>query len=139
MLFFSHNEKIKHLFFDCQHARFVWRIVHIATRINSPRSKTHLFGNWWRDIESRDRNDIFVGVTVMLWLIWCTRNDIVFEKKYLSFLHVIFRGVYWLQFWALLQREDVRETFRLASKVFEVIALDIFAESKSNSNNRLCL
>jgi hypothetical protein len=54
---------------------------------------------------------ILLGVAAMLWSIWCTRNDYVFEKKYPSFLQVIFRGAYWLRLWALLQREDARKTF----------------------------
>jgi hypothetical protein len=35
------------------------------------------------------------------------------RKIYLSFLHVIFRETYWLHFWMLLQREDVKRDFSL--------------------------
>ena len=53
----------------------------------------------WHDL-------IWVGVAALCWAIWNTRNDIVFYRiKYNSILHVIFRGTYWLCFWAQLQRD----------------------------------
>ena len=52
-------------------------------------------------------NLIWVGVAALCWAIWNTRNDIVFYKiKYNSILQVIFRGTYWLHFWAQLQRDE---------------------------------
>ena len=51
-------------FFYCQHAKIVWRIVHITTGINH-----------------KDRLLISVGATALMWAIWCTRNDLIFEKK----------------------------------------------------------
>ena len=77
-----------------------------------------------------DKTQIFVGGAIIIWAIWCTRNDIVFEKKQnISFMHAIFKGAYWLRFQVLLQHEDKRETFRCASKALEVIALDVFAKN----------
>ncbi|WVZ96740.1 hypothetical protein U9M48_042341 [Paspalum notatum var. saurae] len=72
--FCDQSETIKHLFFDCQHARTVWRI----------------------EVENEMR--FLIGGTALLWVIWCTRNDIVFEKKrYTFFMWAIFRGAYWLR------------------------------------------
>ncbi|RCV10732.1 hypothetical protein SETIT_2G132300v2, partial [Setaria italica] len=81
---------------------------------------------------------IFVGVTALMWAIWCTRNDLVFEKKRFTSFHAVFRGAYWLRFWSLLQREESRETICSASKALEIVALDIFAKNGWRSNNRLC-
>jgi len=42
-------ETIKHLFFDCHYARFLWRAVHWVFGITPPTSVSHLFGdgqNW---------------------------------------------------------------------------------------------
>jgi hypothetical protein len=40
------NETIKHLFFNCQHAKDIWRVFHIATGLTPPRSVRHMLGNW---------------------------------------------------------------------------------------------
>jgi hypothetical protein len=36
------NETIKHLFFDCHHAKTIWRVVNIATGLTSPTSIIHM-------------------------------------------------------------------------------------------------
>jgi hypothetical protein len=41
-------------------------------------------------------------------------------------MHVIFRGTYWLRFWAQLQRdEQAKDALSLVSKKLEMIALEI--------------
>ncbi|KAG2657329.1 hypothetical protein PVAP13_1KG177577 [Panicum virgatum] len=59
--------------------------------------------NWLTGISMKERSLIFVGAAAF---------------------YAIFGGVYWLQFWSLIQREDTRKTVCLASK-----ALDIFAKN----------
>jgi hypothetical protein len=74
----------------------------------------------------RIKKQIFVGDAAIIWAIWYTHNDIVFEEEQnISFMEAIFREAYWLRFWTLLQREDKRETFRCASKALKVIAIII--------------
>ncbi|OEL21228.1 hypothetical protein BAE44_0017753, partial [Dichanthelium oligosanthes] len=34
-----------------------------------------------------------------------------------------------LSIWSLLQRNDIKETIRLASQTLEIVALDIFAKN----------
>jgi len=40
------NETIQHLFFDCQHAKIIWRVVQVATGLTPPKSMTHMLRNW---------------------------------------------------------------------------------------------
>jgi hypothetical protein len=47
------NETIKHLFFNCQHAKDIWRVVQIATRLTPPRSVRHMLGNWLTSIANK--------------------------------------------------------------------------------------
>jgi hypothetical protein len=70
---------------------------------------------------------IWVGVLIICWVIWKCRNDIVFEKtKFNSILQVIFRGAYWLRFWAQLQRkEQPKDILITISRKLEVVALQI--------------
>jgi hypothetical protein len=52
--------------------------------------------NWLTGIENKTRRLIYVGVAALMWAIWCTRNDAVFDKKRksISFMQVVFRGAY---------------------------------------------
>ena len=95
------NETIQHLFFDCQHAKTIWRVVHAG--LTPPKSITHMLRNWLTGISNKERSLIFVGAAALIWAIWCTRNDLIFEKKiFSSFMQAVFRGAYWLRFWSQL-------------------------------------
>jgi hypothetical protein len=66
-----------------------------------------MFGSWLSNQNSKIRALICLGIAALCWAIWSTRNDIIFHKiKYNSILQVIFRGAYWLSFWAQLQRDE---------------------------------
>ena len=75
------NETIQHLFFDCQHAKTIWRVVHVATGLTPPKSIRHMLRNWLTGISKQERSLIFVGAAALMWAICCTRNDLTFEKK----------------------------------------------------------
>jgi len=66
-------------------------------------------------------------VAAICWAIWRCRNDVIFNKMKRNFImHVIFRGTYWLRFWAQLQRdEQAKDALSLVSKKLEMIALEI--------------
>jgi RsiW-degrading membrane proteinase PrsW (M82 family) len=69
---------------------------------------------------------IWVGVAALCWAIWRCRNDVIFNKlKTNSVMQVIFRGAYWMRFWAQLQREEeTKDTLSDLSKKLEIIALE---------------
>ena len=115
--FCNSNETIRHLFFDCHHAKSIWRIVHLATGLSPPISISHMLGNWLSLYNKNERNLILVGCAALCWAIWRSRNDIIFDNvRYNSFLQAIFRGAYWLHFWAQLQHDDKpKEVFKTTS------------------------
>jgi hypothetical protein len=121
------NETIQHLFIQCPLAKMFWRFIFYATNLNQPRSINHMFGNWHNNEHKEIKQLIWVGVTAICWAIWECRNDIVFKKtKFNSILQVIFKGAYWLRFWAQLQREEQAKDILIAmNKKLEVIALQI--------------
>jgi len=101
------DESIQYLFLDCHYATVVWRMVYLATGLTQPKSIRHLFGSWLSNQNTKIRDLIWVGVAALCWAIWNTRNDIIFNRiKYNSILQLIFRGTYWLRFWAQLQRDE---------------------------------
>ena len=69
----------------------------MATGLTPPKSISHMLGYWLTGVNKKDRLLIFVRATALIWAIWYTRNDLIFEKKQVtSFMQVIFRGAYWL-------------------------------------------
>ena len=111
------NETIQHLFFDCHHAKILWRVVAVATGLPPPSSVAHMSSTWLLDIDPTQRKLILVGVAALCWAIWRCRNDICFNNvRYTSFLRALFRRAYWLRFWALLQLAGTQELLRSVSK-----------------------
>jgi hypothetical protein len=86
-----------------------------------------MFGNWLTNQYKEIRKLIWVGVAAVCWAIWRCRNDIIFNKiKVNSILQVIFRGMYWLRFWAQLQRDEQdKSLLSVMSKDIELIALQL--------------
>jgi hypothetical protein len=121
------NETIQHMFLDCPSAKMIWTFIFYATNLTQPRSISHMFGTWLSNQHKDFKPLIWVGVAAICWAIWKCRNGIVFKKtKFNSVLQVIFRGAYWLRFWAQLQRkEQAKDTLIAMSRKLEVVALQI--------------
>jgi hypothetical protein len=60
-VFCHHNEKIKHLFFQCRFARSIWSCIQVASDLYPPTSVANIFGNWFHGIDHRFRTFIRVG------------------------------------------------------------------------------
>jgi hypothetical protein len=63
------NETIQHLFFGCQHAKTIWRVVQVAAGLTPPKSIAHMLRNWLMGISTKERNLIFVGAAALMWAI----------------------------------------------------------------------
>ena len=72
---------------------------------------------------------LLTGISAMCWVIWLSRNDVVFNKcQPKTFLQVLFRGMYWLRHWAQLQHsEDQKERMIQTCHLLEMSALYFFA------------
>jgi len=127
VLFFNCcNETIKHLFFDCHHAKTIWRSVPIATELTPPS-----LGSWLSNFDLKEKKYIMVQVAALCWTIWRCRNDLIFKNcKYIMVQVVAL----------LLQHDDETiESFRLVSRKLETTALKLFTFHGWKFNNtRLC-
>jgi hypothetical protein len=53
-----------------------------------------MFTDWLGGINRKIKSQILIGASVICWVVWLTRNDIVFDKAIApSYLQVIFRGL----------------------------------------------
>jgi len=74
---------------------------------------------------------LLTAASALLWAIWITRNEVVFDKcKPKSLLQVLFRGTHWLRHWANLQRhEDLKDQMISVAQHVETSALDFFGSN----------
>jgi hypothetical protein len=100
-------ESIDHLFFKCSIARFVWRVVQIALNLDSiPKNIGEICDRWMNKSKDRISNLMIFCCGAMFWAIWRTRNDWFFgEKILLDPTNIIFLCCFWLDSWAIHQRE----------------------------------
>jgi len=136
--FCSLDETIKHLFFDCQMARIVWRIVQVSFNISPPVSIFHMFNGWLNGINKELMYKILVGASALCWTIWLSRNDMVFNNfRAVTPLQVIFRGTHWIRFWALQHKEDDRPHVLMGCRVIETTSVEIFSSNGWSFSNRI--
>jgi mannosylglycoprotein endo-beta-mannosidase len=125
--FCSSIESIQHLFFDCHMARSVWGVVHVTFGISPPLSFDHLCGSWLDNWTGKSRKLILIGIAALLWSIWLSRNEVVFNKcASKSFVQVVFRGTYWARSWAVLSKEGEGVFLKKVCQRMEVTTMEIF-------------
>jgi hypothetical protein len=57
-------------------------------------------------MSSRNRQIFLVDIGAMLWAMWLSCNDVVFNKVAISSsMQVIFRGTHWTRTWANFQKK----------------------------------
>jgi hypothetical protein len=89
-----------------------------------PKNVDNLFGNWLKGIPKDNLSQIRVGVCVVIWAIWNTRNDWVFNKRRKnSFLQVIPVVSHWIRMWSFIQQEEQREVMDSGCNRMETVTL----------------
>lgn len=85
------SETIYHLFFDCFYAKFLWRSIHLLFGLLPPTDMADLFVRWFKLGNKKYNTLLLTAAAALLWAIWLTRNEIVFDKcKLKSLLQVLF-------------------------------------------------
>jgi hypothetical protein len=85
-VFYHHDETIKYLFFQCNFARSIWSVIHVASNLYPSRSVANVFGNWLYGIDHKFRTIIQVGAFAVIWSLWLCRNDKIFYNKNVSLM-----------------------------------------------------
>ena len=127
-VFCSHQETIKHLFFECTFARSIWSSIQIASNLYPPKSVANVFGNWLHGIDKKLWTVIRVGAIAIIWTLWLSKNDKVFDDKNVSHMQVLYRGTSILRSWSTLQRGGDRDLCTEACARLEQVARDIFSQ-----------
>jgi hypothetical protein len=99
------EETIQQLFFYCQMAGIMWKIVHVSFNITPPVSIVHMFTGWLNGINKNLMYKMLVGASSLCWEIWLSRNDLVFNITWaITPMQVIFRGTHWILFGCCCRR-----------------------------------
>jgi hypothetical protein len=138
--FYSSEESIQHLLFDCHYTKFLWRIIHVSFNLNPPNSVHNLFTSWLDGLNRKMKSQILVGASAICWALWLTRNNIVFDNVIAPpYLQVIFKAIYWTRFWSLLQKEEDRLSVKMGCRIIETAAMEVFARHGWNFSNKIVL
>jgi hypothetical protein len=118
-----------------------WRALLTAFGLSIPRDMEHVAGNWLMGFSKHDKSLIMTGVAAMLWALWLSRNEVVFDRDNpKTYMQVIYRGTYWCRSWALLQRHEVaKEKLVHACRHLEKVAMMVFAHYGWRFSNRITL
>jgi hypothetical protein len=93
--YFNCAKTVDHLFFNCGFAKFIWRIIEIATGLQAPFGLVQFFGQWLNAFKPDLKRMICVGAAAVAWSTWLCRNDMVFNNVTIqSPLQVIFRSIF---------------------------------------------
>ena len=138
--FYTHDENLSHLFFQCSTAKAVWAVVAKSIdAVNVPRS----FEQCWRWCETwRPFGKKYHpwGVAVVCWAIWKCRNKACFEGKLINnpleiICHANALMIYWAGLYAEMDREQLIEGANLMLKV----AKEVLAAQTARQVNKLLL
>jgi hypothetical protein len=124
-------KSIDHLFFKCSIARFVWRVVQIVLNLDFiPKNIEEICDRWMNNPKDRISNLLIFGCGAMFWAIWRTRNDWFFgEKILLDPANIIFLCCFWLDSWAIRQKEKEKKIVVQGSQLIRKIAREAMSRA----------
>jgi hypothetical protein len=64
MLFCHDNETIKHIFFECHHAKFMWGLLYLAFNIVPSWSVRHMFGTCLNQFGEKLKSQALAGASI---------------------------------------------------------------------------
>ena len=107
----------------------MWYALFFTFGIQPPVNVAHLLGSWLAGFTPNLRKPMLVGVVACCWAIWFTRNDAVFSKTMPnSYLHVLFRGMFWARHWSLLSKEKAEDYLKKSCQRPEGVMLELTAK-----------
>jgi hypothetical protein len=136
--FCSREETIQHLMFDCHLARAIWGVVHVTFGVDHPSDFGHMCGTWLDNWDSKGSRLCLIGVAALLWSIWLSRNEVVFNKcSPKSFVQIIFRGTFWARSWAALSKEEDGSILKRWCQKLEITTMEIFSHFGWTARRRI--
>jgi hypothetical protein len=54
--------------------------------VSKPVNVGHLLGPWLRSFSNKQRNLVLIGLAALCWVLWISRNDLMFHKSQYKFI-----------------------------------------------------
>ena len=129
--FYDCNETIRHLFFDCQHTKIIWRTIHIAIGLTPSKPIPYMLENWLIVIGNSERKLIICSHSFSG--LFDVHRMILFLKGTICFFYVGYiQGSILVVILGFVTAWDAKEIIRLADQALEVVALNIFVKNTEN-------
>jgi hypothetical protein len=119
------------LLFGCGLAKLTWQVVLCAFQLVRPPDRVDdLFGGWIKSFPKNQRNLVLCGAGALCWILWKTRNDAYFNKKYPNDpTDVIYRLFNVLTGWAFLQTYQDRGKVEEGVNKLKTVIREAYARS----------
>jgi hypothetical protein len=93
----------------------------------------HCIPNWLKGFGGKKKEILAVGIAVVIWSIWKTRNLACFEKKWPDEPYVVILKIcYYINCWSLLQvKEDAKGRLEFCAKVLKSVSIEVFWSRRS--------
>jgi hypothetical protein len=109
----------------------VWRVIQVDLNLDFiPKNTKELCGSWMKGPKNKSTNLLLFGCGAVFWAIWRTRNDWCFGKKnLLDPSNVVFLCCFWLDSWAIRQKEKEKRMVVQGSKIIRKIASEVLCRA----------
>jgi hypothetical protein len=109
-------------------ARYAWGVVNCVFSLDLNLKSVNDLSRWAFTLPMKARSLVAVGVSVVIWALWKTRNATCFRNVFpYDPTSVITRDSHWLMFWSGLQKPGRREILANGAKVLLRVAAEIFS------------
>jgi hypothetical protein len=71
--FCNNYEMIEYPFFNCVLSEFIWKVISLTFGLGPPNNIRNVFGVWVLNMNSSNKQLLFVGIGIMFWAIWLSQ------------------------------------------------------------------
>lgn len=136
--FYSLNESLSHLFFQCNTARAVWAIVAKSLGATDVPSSFEQCWRWCDKWLLKGQQFHTVGIAAICWALWKARNKTCFEKKPLpNPIAIICHACALMNYWAGLFKEMDKEALEAGVTTMLKIAAELLSKKRNRDGQQL--
>jgi hypothetical protein len=109
----------------------VWRVIQVALKLDFiPKTTGELCDSWMNNPKNKVTNLLLFGCGVVFWAIWRTRNDWCFgDKILLDPSNVVFLCCFWLDSWAIREKEKEKRMVVQGSRLIKRITNEVLCRA----------
>jgi hypothetical protein len=122
--FCDEKEDGNHLFFGCLTAKYIWSLLaySLGTICRSRNLEQYLV--WIHNTLPQDPQMHAVGLAIVCWAVWKTRNKVCFENKRVkSPTEIVCMMCTFLTYWAGMLKDGLKQQVMQGAEAMKMVAL----------------